>query len=104
MIIMKRLMLTVCSVVVLVGCNEKENANEIQPSVVLEQHKIVAIEGNEIYGENVSGSGEGIYYMSKDFEDMGISEIAIGDVVEIGWSKENFVNEDWDIYSLELVE
>lgn len=103
---MKRLLLIVCSMVVLVGCNSDKDVSK-QDNVIIEHHEIVAIEGNEIYGENVNGSGEGIYYTFDEFEGMGISknELIVGDVIAISWNEESFDDEEWeDIYSLSIVE
>jgi hypothetical protein len=79
---------------ILVGCSQNVE-------LTTEQHKITSIEGNEIYGELVEGNGEGIFYTKQDFEEMGIENVKVGDVVEISWTTENYNNEEWEMYSLD---
>jgi hypothetical protein len=71
-----------------------------QPDVIVEEHEITNIEEGIIRGENLTGFGEGIYYTIEQFEEMGITEIAVGDVVSIGWTEYSFDNNEWDKIAL----
>lgn len=81
-----------------------EQAVQVEPKVITEEHEIVAIEGNEIYGELTEGTGEGIFYYQQQFQEEGIDNIEVGQVIEISWTEYDFDNEIWDnIYSIEIV-
>lgn len=76
-----------------------------EPTVIVEEHEITSIEEGIVRGENLTGFGEGIYYTVERFEEMGITDIAVGDVVSIGWTVYSFDNNEWDnIALLELAE
>ena len=65
-----------------------------------EQHEITSIENGNIHGENLSGTGEGIYYSVAYFESLGVT-VEVGDVVEISWTEEQADNSEWEtIYAL----
>lgn len=69
---------------------------------ITEVHEIIEISGEEIRGERLNGTGEGIFYYLEDFSNMGVDEIKVGDVVKISWTKKDFNNENWEnIHSLE---
>lgn len=83
---------------------DKATAPIEQPKTITEQHTIVSIDSEGyVHGENVSGTGEGIYYPMNEFNDKGIN-IVVGDVVDMSWSEEDYINEVWNVYSVELVE
>jgi len=107
-------------VLMLVGCNHNEvvtdKSNKIvsapiettdkteQPNTITEQHTITSIDNDGyVHGENVNGLGEGIYYPVSDFVNNGVNDISVGDTVDISWLAEDYINEDWTIYDVELV-
>lgn len=47
-------------------------------------------------GEYTQGTGEGIYYSQAEFAKHGAGEVAVGDIVHVKWSREDYINEDWD--------
>jgi hypothetical protein len=72
-------------------------------SGITETFEIYEISGNEVRGELVQGTGEGIYYHVSDFQKKGI-DVKEGQIVSITWTEENYVNEDWnDIQKMEVV-
>lgn len=63
---------------------------------VYEKFEIDELVENEIHGEPVVGTGEGISYNVQQLFDKGLDNIYVGDVVEIGWNTKDYENEDWD--------
>jgi hypothetical protein len=89
----KRVMVGGILILGLAGCSD---------DVVVEVHEIISIDKGEIRGENVNGSGEGIFYYDEDFMDMGLYDTDVGDRVKISWTRKDFDDENWEnIYSLE---
>jgi hypothetical protein len=62
---------------------------------VTEQFQITEI-GDNILGEPVYGTGEGINYPAQKFWDSGLDSINIGDIVQVAWSREDYENSNWD--------
>lgn len=72
--------------------------------VVSEIHTITKVTDQAIHGENITGSGEGIYYTHEHLEGYTDLEFEVGDKVEIQWTEESLRNEDWfEIYSIQEV-
>lgn len=78
----------------LVGCSNSD---------ISEVHQIEVIEGNDVYGGKVKGTGEGIYYTKEQFIDAGIKNVAVGDKVKVTWTKDNFDNENWNEMKIKKV-
>lgn len=75
----------------------QENENFI----VSEYHLITRVKGNKVYGENVSGTGEGIFYTAEQMKMAGVENVRVGDLIKFNWTKENFENEEWDMFTAE---
>ena len=94
----KKLILIGALSIGLSGCNNPE------PPMISEVHEITNIEGNEVYGENINGKGEGIFYTIKELKDKGIKTIAVGDKIKFSWKEIDFRDENWDGFHAEKVE
>lgn len=71
---------------------------------IAEIHEITQIKGNEIYGENISGKGEGIFYYKYQFLKEGVKRVEVGDKVLISWSKKDYFDENWDEFDVKKVD
>lgn len=74
------------------------NAGTVQekPETVSETHYVTSIGSDGyVHGENVNGSGEGIYYHLNELT-AHAGKIIKGDIITIEWLKSDYTNEVWD--------
>lgn len=65
--------------------------------LVEEVHYITNIDNKgNVHGEFVNGSGDGIVYNIETFRQFGIDQVQPGDVIRIGWTEQDYREENWD--------
>lgn len=62
---------------------------------ITEQFKITEIIDAHVRGEKTVGTGEGIVYTQRFFTET-VGDIAVGDIVEITWNKNDYENNNWN--------
>ena len=77
-----------------------------EPDTVAENHKITKIENGKVWGENVTGHGEGIYYTLEELQAVGVDVIKLeeGDVLSFEWAAHDFYNGNWSDFEAEILE
>lgn len=69
---------------------------EDEPTIISETFEITEImKDGHFRGEKMQGTGEGIYYTVKEFEDMGF-KIDYGNIYRVGWEEKDYEDENWD--------
>lgn len=88
-----------------IGCNNQNKEDTVQDNeMITEIHEITLIKGYEVYGENITGKGEGIFYYEGELKNAGIQDIKVGDKIQFSWSKDDFYNENWRNFKAKKVD
>ena len=82
------------------GCEDEVAKKELELTgerIISEVHEITEIDSlNNVRGERVNGTGEGIFYPMEDLFFAGAGILEVGDKVIISWKESNYENENWE--------
>jgi len=86
----------IISTVLISGMAAFNHPHEAKEKTVSESFLIDEVDHNDVIGEPLHGTGEGINYTKSQFEKAGVHNVKIGDKVTVTWSKKDYDNCNWN--------